>query len=168
MQTPDGVVGNPPFGVPRPCPDCTPRKPALEGGGFLWNVGLGCAKCRKTGVKGADEVATLHLERALEVTRRHVFFLLRLGFLGSRGRVERWPGYHLRKVSVLVPRVPFTQVCRPCGGTGASRFAPTCSACGGTGKKKGRSGTDSAEYACYWFDKAWTGPWSGAHLIWRE
>ena len=155
---PDGIVGNPPFGVPRPCPKCTPPGD---------HRGPGCKHCKGKGTKGVVELATRHVVRAIEVSKRHVLYVLRLGFLGSRKRSSLWLQVHLRQLWVLIPRVPFSQVCRPCAGTGAGLIAGDCEACRGSGKN-GKSGTDSAEYGLYWFDKEHNGPWGGSHLIWRE
>lgn len=68
-----------------------------------------------------------HVLHALEVTDRHVAFLLRLAFLESAKRAPFWASAPLRKVWVLAERPSFT------GG-----------------------GTDSAAYGFFWWDHSWT------------
>ncbi len=158
QRQPDAIVDNPPFGIPRPCANCAPDD---------LTPGPGCDKCRNKGVRGVDEVATAHVERSLDATRRHVLFLLSVGFLGGRKRSTMWPRLHLRHTAVLVPRVPFSQVCEPCGGTGAGPLGD-CSGCGGSGWDKGNGGTDSTDSALFWFDLEHTGDAGLSHLVWRS
>lgn len=160
FERPDAVVGNPPYGVPKPCPECSPNP---------WTAGRGCKACKGKGVtKTVVPLAAAHTRRGLELGR-HVLFLLRLGFLGSRSRADLWPS--LRHVFVLTPRVQFSQVCPRCQGTGIARLdLGKCSRCKGSGKARGRSGSDSSEYATFWFDREWRGraKWGGSHVTWRE
>ena len=71
-----------------------------------------------------------HVERALEVSERHVAFLLRLGFLESAKRLPFWAKHPCRKVWVLSSRPSFT----------------------GNGRH------DSCAYGFFWWDKDHTGP----------
>jgi len=68
-----------------------------------------------------------HVVRALEVSDRHVFFLLRLGFLESAKRLPFWREYPCRRVWVLSSRPSFT----------------------GNGRH------DSCAYGWFWWDKSW-------------
>ena len=69
--------------------------------------------------------AEAHVRHALEVTDRHVLFLLRASFLGSRRRIRGlWRDHPPRRVWWICPRPSFT----------------------GDGK------TDGAEYALFWWD----------------
>lgn len=154
----DVNVGNPPYGIPKPCRSCAPNP---------WTPGPGCKACKGKGTKGVEPLAGVHVERGLELCR-HVVYLLRLGFLGSRERLPLWP--LLRHVFVLTPRVQFSQVCPRCQGTGISRLElGRCRRCKGSGKAPGRSGSDSSEYAVFWFDRESAGrPWTGSHVEWRS
>lgn len=101
---PDWVIGNPPFGVKLP------------------------NRIRKSPVG----VAEAHCWRALELTRRHVVFILRTGFLNASTR--RDPGGLLfehppRGVWLLTPRPSFTRV-----------------------------GNDMASYCVVWWDREWSPP----------
>ena len=69
-----------------------------------------------------------HVDHALTLGR-HVAFLLRLAVLESAGRVECWSRWPLRRVWCLAERPSFTG-----------------------------SGTDSAAYGFFWFDRMHTGP----------
>lgn len=152
----DWTIGNPPFGVPRPCTDCTPP-------GQL--VGPGCERCKGQGTRGTVPVAELHVRRALELSR-NVVFLLRLNFLGARERLGFWRSTPLRQVAILVPRPSFSRVCIECGGTGVGAAGP-CHACD-DGKVHGASGSDSTEYGAFWWDHDWRGPATLGHLVWRS
>jgi len=74
--------------------------------------------------------ARLHTERALNATRQHVVFLLRLAFVESLKRVDFWQRYPARHVWMLASRPSFTA-----GG-----------------------GTDSAAYGLFWWDIHHRGP----------
>lgn len=71
--------------------------------------------------------AEAHARRALELSNRHVFLLLRLAFLSSQGRRAFWKEFPARRVWVLSERPSFTP----------------------DGK------TDRYDYAWFWWDKAW-------------
>lgn len=74
--------------------------------------------------------AEQHVAKALDVSARHVAFLLRASFLGSSRRAGNlWQHSPLRKVWFVSPRPSFT----------------------GNGK------TDGAEYAFFWWDKRHSG-----------
>lgn len=83
-------------------------------------------------------VAEQHTRRALEVTGRHVVFLVRQGFLASRKRLALWQEHQPRAVIVLAERPSFT------GG-----------------------GTDSADYCMVWWDKRYQGTPTLHWLSWR-
>ena len=82
--------------------------------------------------------AEAHVRHALDVTDRHVAFLLRLAFLESRKRVPFWREHPPRKVWVLSERPSFT------GGA-----------------------TDSCAYGWFWFDKEHRGPTELGWLSWK-
>ncbi|MGB1224332.1 MAG: hypothetical protein ACPHCN_09340 [Mycobacterium sp.] len=84
--------------------------------------------------------AVSHIERAMNVTDRHVVMLLRLGIMESAKRLEFWrsSGRHLRALWVLSQRPSFT------GG-----------------------GTDSAAYGWFWWDLEHDGPTDIDWLSWR-
>lgn len=85
----------------------------------------------------AVEVASDHAQRALAVTRRHVVMLLPTAFLGAtRKRFPWWKRHrrHLRDVWLLWPRPSFT------GG-----------------------GTDSREFAVFWWDLEHDNGWTAEH-----
>lgn len=106
----DMVIGNPPYSV---TPD---------------------------GAKRSVEVATDHVDRALQISKRHVVFVLRLGFLGwTRKRALWWQKHPPRAIMTLAPRPSFTG-----------------------------SGTDSAEYAAFWWDKRWGGSTTHKWIQWRS
>ncbi len=73
--------------------------------------------------------AEAHVRRALEVTGRHVAFLLRLAFLESQARAELWRRCPPRKVWVLQRRPSFNG-----------------------------QGTDSCAYGWFWWDLSHDGP----------
>lgn len=154
---PDVNIGNPPYGIPIPCDKC---------GGDPDPV-ASCGRCRGKGTTGLVPAAERHVVRGLELAR-HVVYLLRLGFLGTRERGRLYERDCLRHVFTLIPRVQFKQVCSSCGGTGASRLWAVCAPCHGSGRRKGASGSDSSEYAVFWFDRDWNRPyWTGSRLVWR-
>lgn len=82
--------------------------------------------------------AEAHVRHAIDITGRHVAFLLRLAFLESRKRVPFWREHPARKVWVLAERPSFT------GGA-----------------------TDAAAYGWFWWDKQYTGPTELEVLSWR-
>jgi hypothetical protein len=111
---PTWMIGNPPYSI---------RKPVLDE--------RGKHKRHPKGHKRAGELAyvtvevgTRHVEHALDVTARHVLYLLPITFLGSRKRLALYGQRYLRAAHVLIPRPSFT-------GTGS----------------------DSNEYAMLWWDK---------------
>jgi len=131
---PNVVVGNPPYGAAH----------------FV-----DCKKCAETGevegpcsVKGCEDgqvrtkkdkpVAELHIRQALEVSTRHVVFLLRQGIMATKKRVEKLWAEH-------PPRHFWTLGWRP------SFMAHA-----------GVKGGDRYDYVMVWWDKEWTGPttWS--------
>jgi len=73
--------------------------------------------------------AELHVRKALEVSRRHVCFLLRLGFLESQERFPFWSSSPLRHVFVLSRRPSFDGM-----------------------------GTDATAYGFFWWDHLHQGP----------
>lgn len=85
--------------------------------------------------------AEAHVRHAIDVADRHVLFLLRASFLGSRRRIRGlWREHPPRRVWWICPRPSFT----------------------GDGK------TDGAEYALFWWDRYYKGEpvidwlrWSG-------
>ncbi len=79
-----------------------------------------------------------HVTHALNMADQHVAFLLRLGFLESKKRLEFWRRWPCRKVFVLVERPSFT------GG-----------------------GTDSAAYALFWWDKGHRGATELEIVSWK-
>lgn len=130
--TPDLVIGNPPYGVlgpPRPCPRCT--------------IGIrpDCRRCKGSGeVPAMIPVAELHVRRALEVTARHVLFLLRAGFLAAAERQTLWTAHPPRAVWHVVQRPSF----------------------------RGGGGTDSTDYVVVWWDRTWHETHHlGSWLSWR-
>lgn len=158
QQVPDAVVGNPPYGVPRPdeaCP-CGGRR--------------GCKRCKGSGVivfKRAIPVVREHIQRSLDVSRRYVLLLLRLGLLETESRQEWLAGTPLRHVAVLPGRPPFMQVCTACAGTGCGALPgawqpPACPVCDGTGKAPrhagGKAGGDSCAYGVFLWDHHHQGP----------
>ena len=141
---PDLVILNSPYSI-RPPPVTCPR---CEGGGEIpphpphgpdW---IECPRCKgkETIRPAAIPVAQRHIERAVDVSGRHVLALLDTGFLGSMGRLEMFRRLPLRAVWWLVPRPKF--------------------------QLKGSG--DQAEYAGFWFDKEHVGKWAGDHVQWRE
>lgn len=177
QQQPDLVAGNPPFGVPRPpdtCPKCNGekvivvsrrhRKLLSEGHRVgqpapcprCWDKASSCSTGLITYTR-AIPVAREHIERALQVSRRYVLFLLRLAMLESGDRVELWADTPLRHVDVLTTRPEFMDVCMPCAGTGLGALPgcylpPPCSTCSGTGKA-GQAGGDATAYGAFLWDK---------------
>ena len=82
-----------------------------------------------------------HILRALDVTGRHVAFLLRSEMLGGHDHLDDlWSCTPLRMTVYLVPRPQF-------GDSG---------------------GSDKAEYVLFWWDKAYHGAPTVAWLRWRE
>jgi len=82
--------------------------------------------------------AEAFVRRSLDVTGRHVVFLLRLAFLEGALRAALWRETPLRKVWVLTERPSFT------GG-----------------------GTDSAAYGWFWWDREYSGEPSMGWLSWK-
>lgn len=175
QQRPDLVIGNPPFGVPRPpepCPRCedgkitvTKSHRSLHKKGHAPGSKATCPKCRGAGeltFKRAIPVAQEHIERALEVSDRYVLFLLRLAMLESDTRIEMWEGTPLRHVDILVRRPEFMAVCTICAGTGLGAvpgccIPSPCEACEGTGKIEGQGGGDASAYGAFLWDHHFTG-----------
>lgn len=83
--------------------------------------------------------AEAHVRHALEVTGRHVAFLLRLAMLESRQRIPLWDMAPLRQVWVLAERPSFT----------------------------GR-GTDRVAYGWFWFDLQHRGRPTLDWISWRR
>ena len=77
--------------------------------------------------------AEVHIWHALDVTGRHVAFLLRLAMLESQTREALWRGHPPRQVFVLRRRPRF-------------------------GGKHVHTGTDSAAYGFFWWDSQYEGP----------
>lgn len=163
QQRPDWVLGNPPYGTRPPAETC----PRCAG------AGEGCRRCRGEGEvrPAAVHVATAHCRRALAITRRHVAFLLSLGFLESLRRAAFWSWAPLRRVWIFPDRLSYFN-CPACSGTGVAgpRWHPSgwrwdaawasspCSCCGGSGRHPDRRGTDSQGSGLFWFDRRWTAP----------
>jgi len=82
--------------------------------------------------------AEAHVRHAIDITGRHVAFLLRLAFLESRKRVPFWKEHPPRKVWVLSERPSFT------GGS-----------------------TDSCAYGWFWFDNEHRGPTELDWISWK-
>jgi len=82
--------------------------------------------------------AEAHVRHAIDLSARHVAFLLRLAFLESSERVAFWADHPCRKVWVLSQRPSFT------GGQ-----------------------TDSCAYGFFWWDSAHTGATSLEVVSWR-
>ncbi len=146
------VFGNPPYSVidpACPCPDC-------DGSGQVPGARGGSRKCpacnrwpagkRPQGLPEGHQaerliaVADLHVRRALEVTRRHVVYVLRLPYLGGMDRFSSlWAGGGLRAVWTAVGRPSYAH-----------------------------GGTDSVETAVFWWDRNWTKPhFEGGWLTWK-
>lgn len=167
-ERPDVILGNPPFAVTPPpitCPACdglgTRHRRRKDG----TTTSRPCRACKAEGTVQPRPIAVaeLHTRRALELTRRHVVFLLRIGMLGSAERRAFWAGPSpapLRACVVLTPRCGFECACPRCGGTG-------CDTCHGAGRRPIGGGTDSSEYALFWFDLAYTGRPYVDWLTWR-
>ena len=83
-----------------------------------------------------------HIRRAVEVTGRHVVFVLRLAMLeGVKRAGGLWKDTPLREVIVLAPRPSFTS--------------------------NGRTDTKTA-YAAFWWDKYWSKPPQVSWLKWSK
>lgn len=142
-RRPDLVAGNPPFSLVPPkvrCPDCLDwPTPSLS------DLRL-CKRCdndRKI-QPPAIFVATSHVVRALRVTRRHVIFLLRVGFVGSSKRLPLFRRITPRHEWRLFPRPRFRW-----------------------------GGSDASEYSVLWWDLEHSrahgpGPWTSSVLEWSE
>lgn len=154
QQRPDLVIGNPPFGVPRPPEPCRPCK------------GASCRRCKGTGqrtFKRAIPVAKEHIERSLQVSGRWVLLLLRLAMLEAKDRVNLWRDTPLRHVDILPSRPEFMAVCMACAGTGLGALPrcyqpPPCEGCAGTGRIEGKGGGDATAYGAFLWDHEFTGP----------
>jgi hypothetical protein len=175
QQRPDLVIGNPPFGVPRPPEACTKceddgrivvrgvhRKLLRQG--FEVGDRAACPACKGTRAitfSKAIPVAQHHIERSLEVSDRWVLLLLRLAMLESGDRVQLWKDTPLRHVDVLVSRPEFMAVCTSCAGTGLGTTAGSsltpCPGCDGTGRIKGQGGGDAAAYGAFLWDHQYKG-----------
>jgi hypothetical protein len=81
-----------------------------------------------TGKPIMEPCAELHARHALDITGRHVAFLMRLAMLETPGRAAWLASTPLRKVWVLAQRPSFTG-----------------------------SGTDSCAYGFFWWDKEYSG-----------
>jgi hypothetical protein len=176
QQPPDLVLGNPPFGVPRPpdkCDRCSGtgqivvrsshRK--LQRAGHAVGSSAPCPTCDGSGWRTytrAIPVCREHVERSLEVSQRFVLLLLRLAMLEGLERAQWWPDTPLRHVDVLPSRPEFMAVCCSCAGTGRGSAPgvwdpPDCPTCDGTGRH-GKSGGDATAYGAFMWDKRHTGP----------
>lgn len=86
--------------------------------------------------------AEAHIRHAVEVTGRHVVFVLRLAMLEGVHRAQHlWVETPLRQVIVLAPRPSFTS--------------------------DGRTDTKTA-YAAFWWDRAWTAAPTVSWLRWSR
>ena len=90
---------------------------------------------------GAEE----HVRHALKMSKRHVAFLLRLGFLESATRHSFWQEHPARRVWVLVERPSFQR----------------------KGEDKASGKTDGRAYGFYWWDKEHTGETVLDHVSWK-
>jgi hypothetical protein len=173
---PDVIIGNPPFGVPRPdeaCPRCkgltrvqvTARQRKLLQQGYLVGGFAPCPRCKGRGVVSFDRpipVAQLHVERALEVSRRWVVQLMRLAMVESVERLDMWRDAPLRTTYILPRRPDFMRVCPACCGTRVEvvpggHLSLPCSTCDGSGELAHGGSGDSAAYGVFVFDHQYDG-----------
>lgn len=136
---PTWIVGNPPYSITVPVLDKAgqqKRHPETRKRGGVVEPHPKAGEL----VSKHVETATRHVAHALELTGRHVLYLLPVTFLGGRKRLALFARRRLRSVTVLVPRPSFTG-----------------------------SGTDSNEYGLFWFDREWTrGGREDARISWLE